>query len=306
MKRPEAGRQIINSSYSHKKFLLLVGFIGLFIFFNPHHGTRASAASAAPDANVRTTLHADLAGQVNPEGLMLFLGGYRRWISDRDHEFGMPSSYLQTGAGLGISPAYAKAAAHVEWQPAVFASFRFEYDLYRFFGDFGALLSFPSGDVKFGKREVDALEGREEKAWGRRVLLQPTLYAKAGGVIIRNQTDIAYYRFDGKGPYFLDWEYDTLLKDGDSVIANRTQFLAKVWEENGGALLMGPYYEITHARDADIRRQRAGGLIYWTPMNTVGSLERPRIYSQLGVNIQDRNRDDEIYLTVGLGFDFDL
>jgi hypothetical protein len=151
------------------------------------------------------------------------------------------------------------------------------------------------------------MEGQEESAWGRRVLLQPTLYAKAGPVIISNQTDLAYYRFSGNGPYFLDWEYDTLLKDGDSVVANRTQFLFKPWKRGQEAmLLVGPYYEVTHARDADLTRQRLGGVLYWVPADKLGPFDRPRIYSQLGVNLRDRNRDGEVFFTIGVGFDYDL
>jgi hypothetical protein len=284
------------------RFFIITGIFTLLWI-----GSASAGESDVSEKKIQSTFHADLAGQVNPEGLQLFVGGYRRWISAMDQELGTPSSYLQTGAGLGVSPAYAKAAIHGEWMPALFAKVRLEYDQYRFFGDFGALLSFPSADSPFGKHEVDAMEGQEEKAWGRRVLLQPTLYAKAGPVIISNQTDLAYYRFSGNGPYFLDWEYDTLLKDGDSVIANRTQFLLKPWKRGQEAmLLVGPYYEVTHARDADLTRQRLGGVLYWVPAAKLGSFDRPRIYSQIGVNLQDRNRDNEVYLTLGIGFDFDL
>lgn len=269
--------------------------------------TGSASAGEADEKKVQTKFHADLAGQVNPEGLQLFVGGYRRWISAMDRELGTPSSYLQTGMGLGVSPAYAKAAIHGEWMPAIFAKVRLEYDLYRFFGQYGALLSFPSAGSPFGRHEVNAMEGQEESAWGRRVLLQPTLYAKAGPVIISNQTDLAYYRFSGNGPYFLDWEYDTLLKDGDSVIANRTQFLLQPWKRGQEAmLLVGPYYEVTHAHDADLTRQRLGGVLYWVPADKLGPFDRPRIYSQLGVNLQDRNRDGEVFFTIGVGFDYDL
>ncbi|MEK6698772.1 MAG: hypothetical protein AABZ10_06995 [Nitrospirota bacterium] len=282
-------------------------FIIIAIFTLLWTGSASAGESAGLERKVQTTFHADLASQVNPEGLQLFVGGYRRWISGMDQELGTPSSYLQTGMGLGASPAYTKAAIHGEWMPAVFAKVRLEYDFYRFFGDFGALLSFTSADSPFGRREVKAKEGQEESAWGRRVLLQPTLYAKAGPVIISNQTDLAYYRFSGNGPYFLDWEYDTLLKDGDSVIANRTQFLLKPWKRGQEAmLLVGPYYEVTRAHDADLTRQRLGGVLYWVPADKLGSVDRPRIYSQLGVNLQDRNRDNEMFFTIGVGFDYDL
>ena len=278
---------------------------GLFVSYSAV--IAVAGETPAEDKSVKTVLHADLAGQVNPEGLMLSAGAYRRWNGKMDAAFDMPSSYFQTGFGLSVSPAYAKAAMHAEWQPALFATFRLEYDVYRFFGQYGALLSMPSADSKFGKGDVQALEGREEKAWGQRTLFQPTLSAKAGPVIIRNQTDLAYYRFSGIGPYFLDWEYDTLLKDNDFVAANRTQFLVKAWQGTGAAsLFAGPYYEITHAVRADINRQRVGGLLYWVPADKLGESDRPRVYSQFGMNVQDRNRNGELYLILGVGFDVDL
>jgi hypothetical protein len=189
--------------------------------------------------------------------------------------------------------------------PVLFARVRLQYDLYRFFGANGALLSFPSSDSKFGEHELDALSGSEEAGWGRRVLLQPQITAKAGTIIIRNTTDLSYYRFSGRGPYFLEWEYDTLLEDGDFLIDNTTAFLKEVWKGAGSAtLLAGPFYEVTHGSRAAVTRQRVGLQAYWSPAGSIGSFRQPRVYGQVGVNLQDRNRDDELFLTAGLGFHF--
>lgn len=257
--------------------------------------------------DTRTSLSVDLESEVNPNGITLTSEIYRRWVYAVDKELDVPSSYLQTGLGPAVSPAYGKLSAYAEWLATVFAKFRLEYDLYRFFGANGALLSFPSADSKFGRHEVEALKGQEETASGSRVIFQPTLYGKIGPVIIANQTDLAYYRFNGKGPYFLDWEYDTLVRDGDSVVANRTQFIVEAWKKGKDqALYAGPYYEITHATSADLTRQRVGVLAYWLPVPAFLSLDRPRIYLQAGVNIQDRNRQGELFLNFGIGFDFDF
>jgi len=257
--------------------------------------------------DTRTSLAVDLESGVNPNGIMLSPEIYRRWVYAVDKEMDVPSSYLQTGLRPGVSPAYGKLSAYTEWLAAIFAKFRLEYDLYRFFGTNGALLSFPSADSRFGRQEVEALKGQEETAFGSRVLFQPTLYGKIGPVIIANQTDLAYYRFNGKGPYFLDWEYDALVRDGDSVVANRTQFIVEAWKKGKDqALYAGPYYEITHATSAALTRQRVGVLAYWLPVPEFRSLDRPRIYLQAGVNVQDRNRQGELFLNFGIGFDFDF
>ena len=252
----------------------------------------------------KTVYQADIVASLNPEGLMLVLGGFRRWSGPLDQEYGIPSYSNKLGVALGVSPAYAKASAYDEWQPAIFAQVRLQFDVYRFFGTNGALLSFPSAGSKFGNDEIDALSGQEESTWGQRVLLQPVLTAKAGPVIIRNTTDFAYYRFHGRGPYFLEWEYDSLLKDGDFLLNNRTAFLMAAGKGSKATLLAGPFYEYTHGQHADITRHRAGVQVYWTRTEPIWSFNKPRAYAQVGINLHDRNRDNEAFFGAGLGFDF--
>jgi hypothetical protein len=190
---------------------------------------------------------------------------------------------------------------------AVFAKLRVQYDLYRFYGTNTSLLSFPSGTASFGKGAVDALEGREEAGNGSRLLLRPTLSAKAGPVIIVNRTDLASFHFSGRGPYYLEWSYETLLRDGDRVIENRTDFLYQVIKGPGGAsLLAGPYYEIMKTSAGDIKRKRAGVMAYWVPRELPGLFKRPRLYAQIGRYLQDRNRDGEYMAALGMGVDVDL
>jgi len=264
-------------------------------------------AYGASDKEVQTIVQADLAAQSNPEGLMVSLGGFRRWIRGTDKDMGIPSSYLQTGFGLGTTPAYGRASVHAEWLASVFAKVRVQYDFYRFYGANSSLLSFPSATASFGRADVDALEGNEEAGNGSRLLVRPTLYAKAGPVIIVNQTDLAYFHFTGKGPYFLEWTYETLLQDGDHVIENRTNFLFQIVKGPGEISLMaGPYYEIMHAAAADLKRQRAGVMAYWVPWEAVGALNRPRFFAQIGRYIEDRNREGEYMAAFGMGFDLDL
>ncbi len=255
----------------------------------------------------RNTLHADLFTRLNPNGVMLSVGGYRRIITGKDEETGLPSSYLQGGFAVGANPAYSQASAHIEWMPAIFATIRLQYDLYRFFGTNGSLISFSDANAKFGKAQINALSGKEEDGFGHRIMVQPTVYAKKGPIVFRNQTDFSYYRFDGKGPFFYEAEYDTLLKDGDLLLANRTMLLYEGWKgRKDASLLVGPFYEITHAAEADLTRERIGGQLYWVPAESVWSLKRPRIYSQIGVNLHDRNRNGELFGTIGFGFDYDL
>lgn len=291
---------------AHRTLVLIVGSImflwGIMLFFGV---LPARAGTEMTKDYTETVYQADIAGRMNPDGIMLSLGGFRRWSGALDLEYGIPSSYHQLGLSLGVNPAYAQASLYYEWKPAIFAQVRLQYDLYRFFGDHGALLSFPSADAKFGKHEIDTLSGQEETGWGHRVMLQPIITAKTGPVIYRNTTDLAYYRFDGRGPYFLESEYDTLLKNNDYLLNNRAAILLEAWKGSGAqTLLVGPFYEITYGSRAEITRQRAGIHTIWSPADSIGFFKRPRVYAQIGRNLQDRNRDNEAFFTAGAGFDF--
>ncbi len=268
-------------------------------------GTSPQAAFGGSGA--RDVVEADIAAQTNPDGMAVSLGWYRRWGRAIDKELGIPSSYLQTGVGISTTPAYGRISLHGEWLAAVFAKVRFQYDQYRFYGTNTSLLSFPTGTAAFGKGEVDALEGREQAGNGNRILVRPTLYAKAGPVILMNQTDLAYFHFTGAGPYFLEWTYETLLKDGDHVVENRTNVLYPFLQGPGDvSLLAGPYFEIMHTGAADLTRKRAGVMASWVPWGSIGPLMRPRFYGQVGYYLQDRNRDGEYTAAFGMGCDLDL
>ncbi|HSB34732.1 MAG TPA: hypothetical protein VLG39_09765 [Nitrospirota bacterium] len=266
-----------------------------------------SEGHGASDKEVQTVIQSDLAAQANPEGLMVSVGGFRRWIMDTDKNLGIPSSYLQTGVGAASTPAYGRASVHAEWLAAVFAKLRIEYDYYRFYGTNTSLLSFPSGTAPFGRADVEARKGTEQAGNGNRFLIRPTLYAKAGPVVIVNQTDLAYFHFTGRGPYFLDWTYETLLRDGDHLVENRTSFLYQAIKgPEEVSFLVGPYYEILHTAAADLNRQRAGVMAYWVPRDALGSFKRPRLFAQIGQYIKDSNREGEYTGAIAIGFDIDL
>lgn len=259
-------------------------------------------------ATGKTTIEADLIGALNPDGLMVRVIGSRRWALGGE-EPGPLSPYVQGGLMLAATPAYAKGALLLEWLPHPALQLIAESTLYRYFGgDTGALLSFPAGDVPFGKQEVDDRKGEAESAWGLRLLLKPVLRIPLGPVLLRNVTRIAWLSFSGTGPFFLEWEYDTLFKDGDWYLADMLQALVTVW--HGGkeaALLVGPFYEIARAGAAGIVQQRAGLIAAWTVADKYGPLRRPGFGIEAGFHLSDPNRQGEPYVLLGIEtyFDFD-
>lgn len=264
------------------------------------------AAERAPEQTASTVLRSDLWGQVNPDGIAAGVDLYRRWSGPRDPALDVPVSYHQAGALAGTTPAFGRVSLYGEWQPLIFANLRLQYDLYRFYGTNSALLSFPSAESPFDRRDVEALEGQEEAGYGNRVLIRPMLFAKTGPVIITNRTDLAYLSFSGRGPYFLDWTYETLLPDGGRVVENRTDILLEIRKGPGTeTLLAGPFYDIMHA-STGLKRNRIGGSVYAVLADELGPLRRPRVYGQAGLYLHDRNREGEAYAAIGSGFDFDF
>lgn len=286
------------------RFLLSFMVIGLVLSPAPQ------PVFAEPDSSVtqtQTVYHADLVSSLNPDGIMLFTGVYRRWSGPALAEYGMPGFYTQAGIQLGANPAYLQAGLYGEWMPALFAKIRLQYDYFHFNGTNGSLLSFSSAGADFGDQARDALAGRAETGWAQRLLLQPEFRAKIGRLIVRNTADLAYYRFDGNGPYFLEQEYDTLLEEHDYLLNNRTALLLEARPGAGsGSLLAGPFYEITHTVYSDLTRQRAGAQMLWMPDKAFGRFSGFRLYAQIGQNLQDQNRDGELFFMLGLGFDLNL
>ncbi len=250
--------------------------------------------------------HADLSGAYNPLGVEItgeidYRNSYRY-----NTQYDTVSAYWQAGAGLGLNPAYVQPSVNLEWMPWLPISLRLEYDGYYFFGANGGLLSFSSAQEPFGDSVRKARRGTEESGFGQRTLFQPTLQMKIGSLVLRNQSDFAWYRFPGRGPYFLELEYDTLLKNGDHLFANRTQVLTEIGNSGDGITLIGPFYEVLHAEAASLTRQRLGLLLYTERGPKLGFFDTTRYFSQIGYNLEDRNRGQQIFFIIGVGGDFGL
>jgi hypothetical protein len=263
-------------------------------------------AGEQPDGS-RTTVTADAFARLAPSGVMLFTGVLRRWdVNDGDGAL-LRGRYLELGGAAGVNPAYSQGGVHVEWVPIAPLQLRAQYDLYGFFGANGALLRFPSASSRFGDAEIKAASGSERTGLGQRLLFTPVVRARVGRVLLRSQTDLAWFALSSTTGWFYEWEYDTLLAQRDFLVSNRTALLLELWHGAGEAMLLaGPGYEVTHAAKADITRQRAEGILFWSPADALGSLARPRLFVVGGVNLVDRNRRNAPFALVGVGADLDL
>lgn len=267
----------------------------------------AAAGDGGGDLTARTTLRVDAFARAAPDGLMLVVGAARRWSPPDAGPLLRRGRYVELGASAGVNPAYTQGAAHVEWVPLAPLQLRAQYDVYGFFGRAGALLRFPSASSPFGDDAVKARVGTETSGLGHRFLLSPVLRARAGPIVLRSQTDLAWFVLPPSPAWTYEWEYDTLLADRDFVVSNRSTVLVELWRGAGEAtLLAGPGYEVTYAAGADLTRQRAEAVLFWSPADRLGPVARPRLLAVAGVNLVDRNRRHDPFALLGVGADLDL
>lgn len=252
----------------------------------------------------RYIYYGDLVGRINPPALGFFGGLNYRQVYRYDEEYDVAGAYWQTGLGVGVSPAALQAGLHFEWMPWAFLPLRLQYDYYQYTGSSGGLLSFDSGNSPFGD-EVRDNRHDEETGSAHRISFQPTLQGKFGRFIVRNQTDISYFRFKGRGPYFLELGEDTLLKDNDFLIINRTQLLYSFFsDKQGKRLLSGPYYQITRASQAGITQQKLGLAFYWEPALSLRYLGRPHLGMMVAYHLEDPSRQGNVFFLAAAGFEY--
>lgn len=241
----------------------------------------------------------DLAARYNPPGLALLGQLDYKAVFATSAEYGVPTHSLKGGVHAIVSPSMGQAGVQLEYQPLIVTKLRLEYDRYRYFGRFWSLLSFPTSQADYGASALSALEGEERATFGDRVQGTLILQAKVGAVFVRNDVTYGYYLFAGPGPWFYESEHDVLLKDGDSLFKNRISLACQLWAGSGDALLIaGPSYEVYRAEAAKRVRQRLGALLYLA-LAEQGWAGAPHFYLDVGVNLQDDNREAQPYV-VGL------
>ncbi len=132
-------------------------------------------------------------------------------------------------------------------------------------------------------------------------MVQPTFQAKLGDILIRNQSDLARYRFPGPGPFFLVQEYDTLLPNSGWLFANRTQVL-KEFSSSDRTTLIGPYYEFVRGAPGTRVRRQIGILFYREQKRPGSDDQKNHVVAQIGYDMTDQNRQGQIFFLLGLGF----
>lgn len=275
-------------------WLMMLLFIGSGLVF----------ADDASDSIAKLEL--DLVGLYNPLGISLSARGLYRHVYRHDDSPLWDGLYWQTGAQVAANPAYQRAGVHLEWLPIAVMQLRAQYDRYYFTGSNGTLLAFDSSDKPFGDDEIEARRGEEQSGYGNRYLANLTLRARFGNVIIRNVSDMAKYEFPGSGPYYLEREYELLMATTDYLFSNQLYLLFEHKDGQGRTTWFGPYYDYVKVRESGLVRERLGVTLFQEFQQPIGMLQKPRWYLQSGVYLTERNRQDEFYLILGIGGDFEF
>ena len=257
------------------------------------------------DEDAFSRLEIDLISLVNPLGISLSAKGFNRQVYHHDKSLLWDGLYYQAGLQTNVNPAFSRAGMHLEWLPIAVLKLRLQYDRFYFSGSNGSLLTFASANDLFGDDELLAREGDEVSGYGDRTLFQFELRAKLNRVIIRNVTDLAYYRFPGAGPYYLEREYEILMATRDDIVSNQLFLLYESKNDNSNYFI-GPYHDYVHVRKSGLTRERFGVTGYQEFSDAIGKLKKPRWFIQSGIYLNERNREDEFYLILGIGGDFNL
>ena len=266
----------------------------------------AHSVVVSADDDTHSRLEVDLVGLYNPLGISLAARAYHRQVYHRDDSLLWNGLYWQSGGQATVNPAYQRAGFHFECLPIAVMQMRAQYDRYYLTGSNGSLLAFDTANDRFGDDEIEAREGEEQSGYGNRYLFNLTLRAKFGNIIIRNVTDMAKYEFPGEGPYYLEREYELLMATTDYLFSNQLYLLFENKDGKGKTTYFGPYYDYVKVRETELLRERLGVTWYQERDKAFGILQKPRWYLQTGVYLTERNRQDEFYLVLGIGGDFEF
>ena len=240
----------------------------------------------------------DLFTSANPAGAAIRGKGFYRYTYSEDKSPLLNGLYTQGGIQFTASPAFIQTGLHIEWMPISIFQLRFQYDYFRHLGNFGSLLDFDSADAAYGDDVLKDRKGKELTSSANRYSIHPVLRAKFGKIIVRDSFDYYFYQIDKNRPYFL-------ARNG-RIYSNRLVSFYQLNFPRAKQTLVGPVYEYTRSVEAQLTRQRLGIMWFQSLTYFTKSLKNPHWYFQAAYNIQERNREDEIYFVFGAGTDFNI
>jgi hypothetical protein len=207
------------------------------------------------------------------------------------------------GVGHVLSPSFTRINVWAEWVPTPPIAVRAGVEPAAYFGRSGALMSYDLYDADFSKEARDLRED-EQAGFGGRAYVSPSLRLKAGHFVATSTAEFEWWRSDTPGPLYYEPSRDTLLKtDGDRLWTLTTIVLFEIEGAEGRKLALGANHRRLRVFDApenDV--QRLGGVLIWTIGERRFGVRQPTVLANAGVYLEDRFKEDGVFVTVGVRF----
>ncbi len=221
--------------------------------------------------------------------------------------------YVDYGGEILLS-ASVRPALFVEWLPLAILKIRLQYELWAWSGlhlGLGHGLTFEGKDAPFDPDTLEAREGEERANVGHRAFVMPTLQLRLWRIVLVDNLELAAWFVHGgaAGEYWYDSIDDNLVKKGglDGTLKNQLIVGAVLWDGSGDAqLVAGVVHEYLRTFSAGISRQRLAMCVSYTLADALWGLRRPAILLLGGIYLRDRNREDELFIQLGLKVDYEF
>jgi len=231
---------------------------------------------------------------------------YYRYIYRKDTSPLWNDLYIQSGVQYLVSPAFARGGVHLEWLPIAVFQLRLRYDYDYYAGNAGSLLNFNSRNAAYSDKVVDARKGSELTAHANRIVINPILRVKFGEFIVRNSLNYYRYQISANHPYFLERSLDILVAQKGQIYSNKLSMLHILNLPTAKKTLVGPLFEYLYSKEANLTQQRLGLLWFQTLKKQSKHFKDTRWFTLLSFFLEDRHRENEIYLGFGIGTNFDF
>jgi hypothetical protein len=252
-------------------------------------------------AEAFTVANVDLFARANPTGLALAAELTRRELLPDGPSVLTRGRYLEASALAELRPDGIEGGFSAAFVPIAFLELRAGFELSWFFGEYGSLLRFESRNAPFGDAVLDSLRGEEKTGVAERLYAAPVLRLRLGGLLLRNEATLSWYRMSSISGWYYESEHDTLLAEQDLLFEDRIAVLVEARGVEGEVpLRVGPFYELTTAVRSGLTRERLGALVAYTP-RTSSLGWHPHLFAMLGVDVEDRNRRGELFAAAAVG-----
>jgi len=234
----------------------------------------AAAAQVLPQPDRELAYQNLTALRVNPLGLVdLAELTFRRRLYGSESD-ALTQNYVGLGLASGLSPAWGRVGALVEFQPLTLLRLWASFELIGTFGSFDLMASFPSADADFSDTAIeDRAQDDATAAYattGTQINLGANLQAKVGPVAMRSLFRAFRASFDLRegDRVFYDQLFDALVPNEGWTLLND---LDALWVSSFG-LTAGLRWSVAEPLYDDDRHYAPGTDVDRAPSNTIHRL----------------------------------